>query len=684
MTCKAKTYGAEGSHPPEVISQDSEHRFVTDAQIEQWTNGTAGQGQYMAMMFRRSATVPDTPEGGSFSFPIPNGGQWTNTILPGIDPVFISTRFFTSDGKAPQQAVWSPPVLFVKHGSIGPTGPKGDQGTPGIQGPPGNDGINGADGVNGNEGVSIVWLGEADSHPLEVENGNSYRNTVTGKSYIYWDGAWYQMTVDGQNGSSIVWKGDLAVPPENPEINWVYRDTDNHQVYIFDGLAWELMIQDGIDGTNGLSVFITYHDADPQGIPPTPPTNVEGTNNGWHTDATADVGWMSQKVDDGTGIGWGLAIPIRGSNGASGPRGSNTFTIDENDAGSYYITPAVAESWAGTLTNENAQAVAKDIIGVPSGNGFSPDGYIRPNDKITVSDHTNQIAGTRIYLGISTDDPTTILASHFSGLITEVIDGNLLINGTVSVDALGADVVSAGKIKSNLLLVTNAEISGQIKSDAVGSTNLPMWEINKDGALILRAADGTVILQSGGTLDKNFIDGLGDLASVNKITPANISTYMDSAAIGSAYIADAAVGTLKIQENAVMVPVGAYTANNIELGTDWVTIQQATINALGQPVSIDYASAYYILWSPSTGTVTGELYCRLVYSTGTEIIPEYMVESQVGYPAATLRGTVSFSSMIFPAGSVTVYLQLRLNTTSGLTQYKNAFCRYLGLIGMKR
>lgn len=1219
MACDVKVYGAPGSHPPEVISQDENNRFVTDAQIEQWTNGTAGQGQYMAMVFRRSTTVPVTPAGGSFNIPIPDGGLWTNSPLPGIDPVFVSTRFFTSDGKDPQQAVWSPPVLFVKHGTIGSTGPQGEKGDPGIQGVPGNDGINGADGVNGNDGVSIVWLGEASSHPIGAVNGNSYYNTTDKKTYIFQDDAWYQMTVDGVDGTSglshaivtlfktsptaavapvsfsgtftytyatgvlsggelngwsqsiptvnmgeylwvrqatavsendtdpieatefsaavvlsgagmdglntstatlynkntsatvaptvptgtfsysfvthlltggnpngwtnsapnvgegeylwliqatassiidtdlieatefstpvviaasgnngldIVWKGDLAAPPTNPVKNWVYRDSNNRTVYIYNGTAWEVMVLDGSDGpqgaqgiqgipgvttytwikyaddavgsglsdsplnkafiglaynktsatesttatdytwslikgekgdtgdigpvgpagvttytwikysdnadgtglydvptattlyigiatnktvaaestvktdyiwskfrgdqgipgddavtyytwikyadsaageglsdsptgktyiglaynkesavesttpsdyswslikgdtgtsgqgivksfsfiratavpgtpsggtfsspnpttagwsdgiptgtdpiyvskrtftsdglaphesvwttpvilaqnganasgatvrykfsTNttapatgtgssaypgtgwtstassstiwmthqvnttdyvgniitygawvtpikikgetgttgapGLSVFITYHDADPQGIPPTPPTNVEGTNNGWHTDATADVGWMSQKVDDGTGIGWGLAIPIRGSNGASGPRGSNTFTIDENDAGSYYITPAVAESWAGTLTNENAQAVAKDIIGVPSGNGFSPDGYIRPNDKITVSDHTNQIAGTRIYLGISTNNPTTILASHFSGLITEVIDGNLLINGTVSVDALGADVVSAGKIKSNLLLVTNAEISGQIKSDAVGSTDLPMWEINKDGSLILRANNGSTILQSGGTLDKNFIDGLGNLASVNKITPANISTYMDSAAIGSAYIADAAVGTLKIQDNAVTVPVGAYTAGNIALGTSWVTIQQATINALGQPVSIDYAAAYFILWS-STGNVTGELYCRLVYSTGTEIIPEYMVESHFGAPVATLRGTLSFSTMIFPAESVTVYLQLRLNTTSGLTEHKNAFCRYLGLIGMKR
>lgn len=837
MTCKAKTYGAEGSHPPEVISQDSEHRFVTDAQIEQWTNGTAGQGQYMAIMFRRSATVPDTPEGGSFSFPIPNGGQWTNTILPGIDPVFISTRFFTSDGKAPQQAVWSPPVLFVQHGSIGQTGPKGDQGTPGIQGPPGNDGINGADGVNGNDGVSIVWLGEASSHPIGAVNGNSYYNTTDKKTYIFQDDAWYQMTVDGvdgqegisivwqggltappanpetnwvykntidgiiyiyknaaweimvldgndgvngadgadglsvsivyhddpadgtpptpptaidgisggwysaptsssnwmsqkvdqgttnawgiaikirgvdgtngvdgadgldgANGLSIVWKGDLANPPANPEINWCYRDTDNKRVYIYNGTAWELMTLDGNDGAagangaDGLSVYITYHDADPTGIAPVPPTNVAGTDGGWHTDATSEVGWMSQKVDDGTGTGWGLAIPIRGVNGASGPRGSNTFTLDESDAGSYYITPAVAASWAGTLTNENAQAVARDIIGVPSGNGFSPDGYIRPNDKITVSDVSHQVVGTRIYLGIVTDDPTTILASHFRPLVTEVIDGSLLIKGTISADALGADIVSAGRIKSDLLLVTNAEISGQIRSDVETLTKDPMWELNKDGALIIRANDGSTILQSGGTIDKAFIDGLGDFAAINKITSANISTCMDAAVIAEAYLGTAAVGTLKIGENAVTVPVSVFTASSLTVptGTRWATVQSVSINSDGQPISCVFSNTarFYV----GDGAYQQGYTIRLRLKLNENIvIDSYIATSQLPYTKWTGGSEGSYSFIDSAASLVTPYFFTPSSGSQTLTLEVNGnysgmslFNRHVFALGVKR
>lgn len=76
--------------------------------------------------------------------------------------------------------------------------------------------------------------------------------------------------------------------------------------------------KDGTNGTNGLSVWITYHDNTT--TPATPTGN--GTLNGWHTDLTASVVWMSQKVaasaTDGT---WGAPIRILGETGATGAQG---------------------------------------------------------------------------------------------------------------------------------------------------------------------------------------------------------------------------------------------------------------------------------------------------------------------------------------------------------------------------
>jgi hypothetical protein len=206
-------------------------------------------------------------------------------------------------------------------------GEKGDKGDKGDTGEKGGDGTNGADGINGKDGTSIVWKGSYVSHPSNPQNGWAYKNTTDGKSYVYQDGTWYQMTIDGVDGANgkdgadgldIVWKGDLSTPPINPLKNWVYRDTDNGRVYIYNGTAWALMVADGNDGatgaagSDGLSVYITYHDSESQ---PAVPTG-NGTSDGWHTNATNAVVWMSQKVAESASSGsWGTPIRAKGTDG---------------------------------------------------------------------------------------------------------------------------------------------------------------------------------------------------------------------------------------------------------------------------------------------------------------------------------------------------------------------------------
>lgn len=76
--------------------------------------------------------------------------------------------------------------------------------------------------------------------------------------------------------------------------------------------------KDGTNGTNGLSVWITYHDGT---TTPANPTG-NGTLNGWHTDLTASVVWMSQKVAASATAGaWGAPIRILGEKGEQGIQG---------------------------------------------------------------------------------------------------------------------------------------------------------------------------------------------------------------------------------------------------------------------------------------------------------------------------------------------------------------------------
>lgn len=219
----------------------------------------------------------------------------------------------------------------------------------------GQNGQDGADGINGENGVSIIWKGSSISAPANPQNGWAYYNTGQKKSFVYQDGAWYQMTIDGTdgqdgkdgqdgtNGLSIVWKGESATPPSNPKENWCYKDTDNGKVYIYNGTAWELMVldgsdgQDGADGEDGLSVFITYHDNAVDSKPNNPTGN--GTTGGWHTNATKAANWMSQKVAESATAGtWGDPIQICGADGQDGQDGE-----DGADAESYWLDLSTTE-----------------------------------------------------------------------------------------------------------------------------------------------------------------------------------------------------------------------------------------------------------------------------------------------------------------------------------------------------
>lgn len=263
----------------------------------------------------------------------------------------------------------------TKENLKGEPGKDGTDGKDGNDGAPGKDGTNGADGadgVDGQDGTSIIWQGSFASHPSNPQNGWAYKNTTDGKSYVYQDGTWYQMTIDGVDGANgkdgadgldIVWKGDLSTPPTNPVKNWVYRDTDNGRVYIYNGTAWTLMVADGNDGTNGaagsdgLSVYITYHDSESQ---PTVPTG-NGTSDGWHTNATNAVVWMSQKVAASASTGsWGNPIKIKGNTGNTGPQGAPGK--DGIDGKVYYTWIRYADDAYGTgISND---PTGKSFIGL--------------------------------------------------------------------------------------------------------------------------------------------------------------------------------------------------------------------------------------------------------------------------------------------------------------------------------
>lgn len=88
------------------------------------TEGLDGTSYLLVSVYRRSATTPTTPTGGSFDFStlvLTPPTDWSRTIPTGTDPVYLSAATATSTG-APgvdSTLTWGAPVLVFQNGADG-------------------------------------------------------------------------------------------------------------------------------------------------------------------------------------------------------------------------------------------------------------------------------------------------------------------------------------------------------------------------------------------------------------------------------------------------------------------------------------------------------------------------------------------------------------------------------------
>lgn len=99
----------------------------------------------------------------------------------------------------------------------------------------------------------------------------------------------------------------------------------------------------GPPGPAGASVFITYHDGT---AAPAAPTG-DGTKNGWHTNLTDAVVWLSQKVAASASSGtWGTPVRIVGADGKPGTKGDDGVSVTNTDV-EYYLSTSDTELSGG-------------------------------------------------------------------------------------------------------------------------------------------------------------------------------------------------------------------------------------------------------------------------------------------------------------------------------------------------
>lgn len=219
-----------------------------------------------------------------------------------------------------------------------------------------------AEGFRFGTGVKLAWdnLDDETKENLKGEPGQDGKDGLDG--------------VNGENGKDgldIVWKGELSTSPANPQKNWVYRNTIDGRVYIYNGILWTLMVADGNDGTEGANgkdgkdVYITYHDSEEEPARP----NGNGTTGGWHTNATATVIWISQKVAEDAETGeWGDPIKVKGNQGEPGKDANLLSWIEEWNSnkteigGEFVVSPKIFSGTKDSDGKLTGIALGRDCV----------------------------------------------------------------------------------------------------------------------------------------------------------------------------------------------------------------------------------------------------------------------------------------------------------------------------------
>ena len=412
-------------------------------------------------------------------------------------------------------------------------------------------------GEPGENGISLVYKGELSSHPSNPKNGWYYRNITDKKSYVYQDDAWYVMTVDGLDGQDgndgldIVWKGDSSIPPANPQKNWAYRDTDNGRVYIYNGTAWALMVADGTDGEpgkDGMRVYITYHDSEEE---PAKPTG-SGTSNGWHTNATASVIWISQKVAESADSGgWGDPIRVKGEPG----KDANLLPwIEEWDNNKTQIGSESIISpkmFAGTNTGTSANPTLTGVAigrGVITINGVEKTGLFGlKNGKLTfeIDAETGdaafrgkietQTSGSRIVIDPITNSLKMYNTNDWAVFSLSFIGDSynaypqFVINGVENGEYSPGIVMTGRKIEGSLYYSKGSGLNADTK-----------WKIDEDGISHFKDTQGFSLTVD---LDQTYLPGMTSL-HLTRFAPVFLPGY-STAKNGEVYVTSD--GTLKIK-----------------------------------------------------------------------------------------------------------------------------------------
>lgn len=313
--------------------------------------GAQGTSSFTSFVFKRSASNPSAPKGGSYLNPVPEG--WDDGIPPTDkegNPVWMSTRVFTSDRQPPQTDEWTEPQLVADTSDI-------DFEFSSVETNPGNPTENPAHWHNDST-PDDIWMavrkisnGVPGAWQISKIKGETGKPGTSGASsltsFVFKRSAEQpDRPVGGSYDSSVPagWSDGIPAPDRNGWPVWM-----SSRVFTSDGQPpqeekWSepQMIAD----TNDIDFEFSEVEDNP-GDPTKNPSN-------WHNDATENDIWMAIRKNSNGAWGEWQITKIKGESGNSSFESfvfKRSKTQPSKPSGGSYKNP-VPQGWEDGIPDE--------------------------------------------------------------------------------------------------------------------------------------------------------------------------------------------------------------------------------------------------------------------------------------------------------------------------------------------
>jgi len=252
--------------------------------------------------------------------------------------------------------------------------------------------------------------------------------------------------------------------------------------------------------------------------------------------------------------------------------------VDDNTA----AIQTQSETVDGLSAQWSVKASVNDLIG---GIGLFNDGT-----QVALGIHA-----TKLYVTNPANPEEKVLPLVFDGLkfiFNQLLADSIIVKRAMiealAVDDAKIDSLSVNKLIAGIITASNIFLGGESKihldgannriivKDASNVTRVILGKLAAGYGIEVYDSGGQLILGSGGVpLAK--VNGAGAFAGLSQIPAATSTTYIAAGAIKQALIDTAAVGTLQIQGEAVIVPRSSALVSNFNSNTQGVWIDVLTV-----------------------------------------------------------------------------------------------------------